>query len=230
MKPLTSESQDQESLQALGRASVQIVHDLKNQLNGLKLYATFLRKRMERSERPSDELDTVNKLIAGLDRTAADLSMIVQFGQPLGLKKRPGIDLQKMMEAVATSLNESPPTTGALGSLVVVDGERVSLVGEFDSDALSEALKWISLGAIKMLANKGGQTELHIHLRHDAIESRSDGVIEWPGFDSSSHDPFRSFAGSDGIRMSLAARVVEAHGGSAQRHNGTLRVRLPLSS
>ena len=53
MKPLLSESQDQESLQALGRASVQIVHDLKNQLNGLKLYATFLRKRMEKSERPA---------------------------------------------------------------------------------------------------------------------------------------------------------------------------------
>ena len=127
-------------MQALGRASVQIVHDLKNQLNGLKLYATFLRKRMEKSERPSDELDTVNKLMAGLDRTAADLSMIVQFGQPLSLRKRPGIDLQKMMEAVATSLNESPPTTGALKSLVVVDCEPASLVGEYDSDALSEVL------------------------------------------------------------------------------------------
>jgi len=224
-----SESQDQESLQALGRASVQIVHDLKNQLNGLKLYATFLRKRMERSERPSDELETVNKLIAGLDRSAADLSMIVQFGQPLGLRKRPGTDLQKIMEAVATGLNESPPATGALRSLVVVDGKGIPLVGEFDSDVLSEALKWISLGAIKMLGNNV-ETALHIQLTLEANESRRHGVIEWPGLDSLSHDPFRSFAGSDGIRMSLAARAVEAHGGSAQRQNGTLCVRLPLSS
>jgi hypothetical protein len=228
MKPLTSESQDQESLQALGKASVQIVHDLKNQLNGLKLYATFLRKRMERSERPSDELETVNKLIAGLDRSAADLSMIVQFGQPLGLRKRPGIDLQKVIEAVATTLNESPPTTGALRSLVVVDGDRLPLVGEFDSDILSEALKWISLGAIKLLGNV--ETALHIHLKLETNESRREAVLEWVGLDSLSHDPFQSFAGSNGIRMSLAARAVEAHGGSAQRHNGTLRVRLPLSS
>jgi hypothetical protein len=229
MTPLMSESQDQESLQALGRASVQIVHDLKNQLNGLKLYATFLRKRMERSERPSDELETVNKLIAGLDRSAADLSMIVQFGQPLGLRKRLGIDLQKIMEAVATNLNESPPATGALRSLVVVDGEHVPLVGEFDSDILAEALKSISLGAIKMLGSKA-ETALHIHLKLETNESRREGVIEWPGLDSLSHDPFRSFAGSDGIRMSLAARAIEAHGGSAQRDEGTLRVRLPLSS
>ncbi len=67
MKPLLAESEDKQSLEALGRASVQIVHDLKNQLNGLKLYATFLRKRMEKTERTEDELDTIRKLIAGLD-------------------------------------------------------------------------------------------------------------------------------------------------------------------
>ena len=61
MKPLLSESEDYDALFALGRASVQIVHDLKNQLNGLKLYATFLRKRSEKSERPGDELETINK-------------------------------------------------------------------------------------------------------------------------------------------------------------------------
>lgn len=228
MKPLLSESNDNQSLLALGRASVQIVHDLKNQLNGLKLYATFLRKRMEKNERPPDELDTVNKLIVGLDRTAADLSMIMQFGQPLALRKRPGIDLEKMMKGIATALNEANPTTGALGNLVVVDCEPVHLVGEFDSDALADALRWISLGAIKMFSNKGRETELHIHLKDEAIESRRDGVIEWPGFDSSNHDPFQSFAGSDGIRMSLAAKIVEAHGGSAEHQNNTLRVRLPL--
>src|SRR5215210_2584523 len=97
MKPLLSEYQDKEALWALGRASVQIVHDLRNQLNGLKLYATILRKRLEKTERPVDELETVNKLIGGLDRTAADLAMIVQYGQPLTLKKQPGVDLHKVM-------------------------------------------------------------------------------------------------------------------------------------
>ncbi len=103
MKPLLSESEDNDALRALGRASVQIVHDLKNQLNGLKLYATFLRKRFEKGDRPADELETVNKLIAGLDRAATDLSMIVEFGQPLSLKKQAGIDLEKIMRDIAGS-------------------------------------------------------------------------------------------------------------------------------
>ena len=90
MKPLLVESEDNHSLEALGRASVQIVHDLKNQLNGLKLYATFLRKRMEKTERAEDELDTIRKLIAGLDRTAEDLSMISEYGHPIHLHRAAG--------------------------------------------------------------------------------------------------------------------------------------------
>ena len=62
MKPLLSPLQDSNSLQTLGRASLQIVHDLKNQLNGLKLYATFLRKRMEKGSQPPDEMQTVERV------------------------------------------------------------------------------------------------------------------------------------------------------------------------
>ena len=66
-------------------------------------------------------------------------------------------------------------------------------------------------------------------MKGEALETRRDGVIEWRVFDSSDHDPFHSFAGSNEIRLSLAARVIEAHGGSAQRQNGALCVRLPLA-
>ena len=229
MKPLLSESEDNEALRALGRASVQIVHDLKNQLNGLKLYATFLRKRLEKSERPADELETVNKLIAGLDRTAADLSMIVEFGQPLTLKKQAGIDLEKIIREVALSLNDHPPVTGALAGSVVVAAGPALLVGEFDSVLLAAALKSISLGAMKLLTSKAREASLEIHLKGEVLENKRDGVIEWRVFDSSDHDPFHSFAGSNEIRLSLAARVIEAHGGSAQRRNGALFVRLPLA-
>ena len=231
MKPLLLESEDNDALQALGKASVQIVHDLKNQLNGLKLYATFLRKRLEKSERSADELETVNKLIAGLDRTAFDLSMIVEFGQPLELKKQAGTDLEKLMRGVAATLTDSTRVSGGLARSVVIDAETAPpLVGEFDSGLLAHAFKAISLGAMKMLTNKAREGSLEIHLKGEAIESGRDGVIEWRVFDSLDHDPFHSFAGSDEIRLSLAARIIEAHGGSAKRQNGALCVHLPLAS
>src|SRR5204862_4203664 len=100
MKSLLSESEDKDTLWALGRASVQIVHDLKNQLNGLKLYATFLRKRMEKSERPTDEQETLAKLIAGLERAASDMTVLVRYGRPVELRLQPHTDLVKILSNI----------------------------------------------------------------------------------------------------------------------------------
>ena len=234
MKPLLSESDDNDALQALGRASVQIVHDLKNQLNGLKLYATFLRKRLEKSERPADELETINKLIGGLDRTARDVSMIVEYGRPLQLNRQSGTDLEKLMRDVAASLNAEnlsnrPPVTGGFAGAILLEAEPVRFLGEFDPVLLTEALKRISLSAMKILTSKPDAGSLAIRLKAETLTSTSDGVIEWSVSDSSEHDPFHSFAGSNEIRLSLAARVIEAHGGKATREGGALCVRLPLS-
>jgi signal transduction histidine kinase len=228
MKPLLSETEDIEELQALGRASVQIVHDLKNQLNGLKLYATFLRRRLEKSERPADELETTVKLIAGLDRAAADLSMIADYGRPLDLKKRAGTDLDEIMRGVALSINDSPRTSGSLTGLMIIDSEGSPLFGEFDALTLSNALKSISLGAIKMINAKGQQESMTVRLKHEKNGTRAEGIIEWP-VQFLDHDPFESFAGTDEIRMALAAKVIAAHGGSTDRQDAMLRVRLPLA-
>ena len=99
MKPFLSETHDAEALQELGRASVQIVHDLKNQINGLKLYATFLRKRLEKTDGRTDELDTVAKLLAGLERAAADMTTLVRYGRPLALRRVPHVDLGRLLVA-----------------------------------------------------------------------------------------------------------------------------------
>ncbi|MGH9970744.1 MAG: hypothetical protein ACREBG_23540 [Pyrinomonadaceae bacterium] len=222
-----SKPQDSDSLQTLGRASVQIVHDLKNQLNGLKLYATFLRKRLEKGERPADEMETVNKLIVGLDRAANDLSTLVQYGRPIELRKQSSIDIQKIMRGVAVTLSGGPRATGHLTGSMVIEGNSLPLTGEFDPAVLAEALKSISVGALKMQGGDENRT-LRVSLRKESGDTDV-AVIEWHGLDNLDHDPFRSFAGSDEIRMSLAAKVIEAHGGSAEPRSGSLSVRLPLT-
>src|SRR5437762_4646460 len=111
MKPLLAHEQDGITLQNLGRASLQIIHDIKNQLNGLKLYATFLRKRMEQIEEAAEEQETIAKLIAGLDRAAGDLTVLVQYGRPLDLNKTQGVDVQKLLRGVVGAVSgggESP--------------------------------------------------------------------------------------------------------------------------
>jgi len=217
MKPL-SRIDDGSTLQELGKASIQIVHDLKNQLNGLKLYATFLKRRIEKSERPEDEQQTINKLITGLDRAASDLSLIVQYGRPIELKKQPGFDIQKTLRSICSRLNEK-----ALP--IVCDSDVESLLGNLDPTKLTDALSWISTGAVTFRHGEPDRP-VKVSVTRDVNEQAR---IEWSGFATIDHDPFKSFAGSDEIRMSLAAKIIEAHGGSVKHDQNRFFATLPLS-
>ena len=94
MMPAPARDIDATAFEKLGRATLQIVHDLKNQLNGLKLYATFLRKRLERDDQAIEERETLLKLIAGLDRAAKEMTALVRYARPVDLRPRPSTDLR----------------------------------------------------------------------------------------------------------------------------------------
>jgi len=216
MKPLKSETQDPETLRELGSASVQIVHDLKNQLNGLKLYATFLRKRLEKAERPADEIETLAKLIAGLERAAGDMTSLVRYGR--------GVELRRQSTDLARLVAES-----AAGA--TFRNEAGACEGEFDPMLLSEALKSITNrgranGAEAPAA--GEAPEVVLRREGDGGEA----VVEWRGGPEAGGGPdlFRGFAGGPGLRLALAAKIIRAHGGEVAHEPGSIRVRLPLRS
>ena len=219
MKTAMSRPEETERLQDLGRASMQIVHDLKNQLNGLKLYATFLRRRIEKSERPGDEQETIGKLINGLDRAADDLSTIVRYGQPVELKKQAGVEVDKVLRGACTGFNES-------GVKIVMETGSDSIQGNFDHFKLADAFKWLCAGAIKHRQNDDSVGEITVTAKP---ENSGKVRVEWSGLRQLDHDPFRSFAGSDEIKLALAAKIIEAHGGSAKFIDRKFAVVLPLS-
>ena len=214
-----SRTEDRETLQDLGRASIQIVHDLKNQLNGLKLYATFLRRRLEKSERPEDEQDTIVKLIAGLDRAASDLSTIVEYGRQIELKKQPGVEVRKVLRTVCSSL-DGPAAD------IVMDPSSDSVQADLDPLKLIDAFKWMSAAAIKN--RRTGEEARPVTVKVSTSNDRQ-ATIEWSGLQKIDHDPFRSFVGSEEIRLALAAKIIEAHGGSAKIADDRFVVQLPLS-
>ncbi len=213
-----SRTEDTESLQDLGRASIQIIHDLKNQLNGLKLYATFLRRRIEKSDRPPDEQETVLKLIGGLDRAASDLSTLVEFGREMELKKQPGFELSKVLRNLCSTFQDGE-------AQVVCESDAESAQGEFDHSKLTDAFRWLFAGAVKLKRNDEKAGGVNVSLKTDDKHA----VIEWDGLRALDHDPFRSFAGSDEIRLSLARKIIENHGGSAKLADHKFVVVLPLS-
>ncbi len=228
MKPLVPEAQDIEALQELGRASVQIVHDLKNQIGGFKLYATFLRRRLEKSERPDDEIETLGKLIAGLERAAFDLSLLVRFGRPVELSLQSHIDLAELLKSVFRPFGE------------ILHSEHGSYRGAYDVTALTEALGYINEEAASMsdATPQRQPTALELHLRREIAGPATVAVIEWQSAGhSTGHaagangtDPFRSFANARAFRLALAAKIIQAHGGQVEHGAGILRARLPLQN
>lgn len=191
---------------------MQIVHDLKNQLNGLKLYATFLRKRLEKTDGRADELDTLNKLIAGLERAAADMTTLVRYGRPLELRRVSKVDLGRVL---AAALEREPDADRCAGACR----------GEFDPVALTEALKQIDAG----LRLPKQDAPLAVHLRRETADGTTAAVIEWRELSlSADDDPFSSFAGGTGLRLALAAKIIRAHGGQLDHDPRTVRVRLPI--
>jgi signal transduction histidine kinase len=222
MKPIKATTNDTDALVELGRASVQIVHDLKNQVNGLKLYATFLRKRMEKSERPADELETINKIMAGLERAATDMNTLVRFGRPLELQLKPRLDLAALLASA---------TEGDFDARAA-DGDAGAYRGDFDAPVLSDALKSIHAGARQ---RKSQDAPPLVSLRRAENEAASGAqpfaLIEWRGIrDAGDNDIFNGFNGGAGLRLALAAKVIHAHGGTVEQASDALRVRLPLRS
>jgi signal transduction histidine kinase len=224
MKPLLLDNQDTTTLAELGRASLQIVHDLKNQINGLKLYATFLRRRMERSERPLDERETVIKLISGLDRAAGDMTTLVRLGRPVQLRP----SRSDLFRIVSDALKTGSESTEAS---LTIETDSESFAGEFDVQAMTEAVKAVTEGATGLMRSRDESAGLSIHLSRNGGGDTPTATIEWRGINiDDDADPFHSLNGSVGIRLALAAKIIEAHGGSTEQEPDRLRVRLQLAS
>lgn len=225
MKPALAQTTENNALEDLGRATLQIVHDLKNQLNGLKLYATFLRKRLEREDRATEERETLVKLIAGLDRAARDMTALVRYSRPVELHPLPHADLKELISRAVRGVTVRPGANVSLACEI----ESSPLYGEFDPAALSEALQALTDEAVNSLPSTGGG-EVSLHARRaDGVKS-TEAVIEWRGVKLAGRNHSLRASESYGtVYTAQAARIIEAHGGRFECEPDTMRAWLPLS-
>ncbi|MDX6557188.1 MAG: hypothetical protein QOF72_237 [Blastocatellia bacterium] len=225
MRPALAKNAERNPLEDLGRATLQIVHDLKNQLNGLKLYATFLRKRVERDERAPEERETLIKLIAGIDRAARDMTALVRYGQPLELHRQPHVDLKTLTSAAVREVTQRASTTVP----VACDLEDGLLYGEFDPAALSEAIQALTEEAVQSLPARN-VCKISLSVRREDNPGSVRAVIEWRGVKLAGRNHSISTSSSYGtVYTAQAARIIEAHGGRFECDANTICAWLPLS-
>jgi signal transduction histidine kinase len=229
MTPAPARDVDATAFENLGRATLQIVHDLKNQLNGLKLYATFLRKRLERDDQAIEERETLLKLIAGLDRAAKEMTALVRYARPVDLRVHPQVDLRSIVNGVV----EEAATRGTGGldrahiaSTITSD----ALIGDFDSAAMTEAIKAVT-DDVRASVSPKDLAALSLDVRRDDSQTPARAIIEWRGGKLTVRT--RTFPSSDDcgtVHTALAAKIIEAHGGSLACEGDLIRAWLPLSN
>jgi len=212
MTPATAKAVDTSELEDLGRATLQIVHDLKNQLNGIKLYATFLRKRFESEDRPSEEREILAKLIDGLDRAAREMTTLVRYSRPVELRRRRANLRTIILEALSSNsrISEQP------------------LYGEFDPNALSEAFRSLSEHAVSHVSSRD-PNEIAVQVNRSGFANSPEAIVEWRAKFDNRRDPFGSVHKYESVRAALATRIIEAHGGRVEFSSDAIRAWIPLS-
>ena len=222
MNPATAKDMDSAVAEELGHATLQIVHDLKNQLNGLKLYATFLRKRLEPKDQ-SEEYEILAKLISGLDNAAKEMTALVRYARPLELRPSQQSDLRKIVVSLAEAPNRD---SGGLElpslSLHIEDS---AMLGTFDGPLLLEAFNALTREMRFSVPMKEGNTvTLHVHSADDQA------ICEWRGGKLKSRYQTIGNSNSCGtIHTALATKIIEAHGGGVKCEPDAIRAWLPLT-
>lgn len=213
MTPATAKALDTSELEDLGRATLQIVHDLKNQLNGIKLYATFLRKRFENEDRPSEEREILAKLIDGLDRAAREMTTLVRYSRPVELRRRRANLRTIILDCALLSNSEAPGPP---------------LYGEFDPDALSEAFRSLTEHAVSHVSSRD-RNQIAIQVDRSGLANSPEAIVEWRAKFDHRSDSFGSVHKYESVHAALATRIIEAHGGRVEFSSDAIRACLPLS-
>jgi predicted dinucleotide-binding enzyme len=135
------------------------------------------------------------------------------------LKKQAGVDVNRLLQGACANPVE-------VGGEVVMESNSDAIQGNFDHFKLTDAFKWLCAGAVKHKQTQDGAGEVTVTTKP---ANAGQVLIEWSGLRQLDHDPFRSFAGSEEIKLALAARIIEAHGGTAKFIDKKFAVELPLS-
>jgi len=219
---------EQAMLSEVGRMTSRLIHDFKNQMGGLKLYAAFLKKRF--ADQP-EGLEISEKIINGLNVMSEHASLVTKLTRPLTLNFE-ATGLAPLISQVAGDLRSQAEMRGVKIVLDLPPGLPPLLL---DPQQLRAALYTLTTRAINA-SPEGGQ--VRVSLRREGEELRLEIIDPGEALDAGRLATFFDFLSHDRINetslsLALAKRIIEQHGGLAEAEaapeTGTsVRVRLPV--
>ena len=222
--------EENQHLLRTGRLTSKLIHDFKNQLGGMKLYAAYLKRRF--ADNP-EGVEVTDKIIEVINNMAEQASVLSRLTRPLELKTC-SADLVSLIEDLAS---ECRSNAGTKNVSIITRFEEKEIRAELDSRLLSGALKAILERAIDSTA-AGGEVVIQLSKAEKEVSiaiidrGENPGELKVAGlFDPLSADRIDGRS----LELALAERIIENHRGSVgasvnEDRGVTINVSLPLQS
>lgn len=207
--------------------SARLVHDFKNQLSGLKLYAAYLKKRF--ADQP-EGAEIAEKIIHSLNEMAENAALVGRLTRPLELRREAG-NLAALVKQTAAELQAQAAARG-VSMQMDLDGGLPAL--PFDTQQLRAALFTI-IGRALAVTGEGGQVKLTLRAE-DAVAQLTITDQGEPLSEEQQRSLFEMLTNERinkaQLELALARRIIELHDGDVSARaavpTGTLvQVKLP---
>jgi two-component system sensor histidine kinase HydH len=211
-----SDNHDDAILIEAGRMASRLIHDFKNQLGGMKLYAAYLKKRF--ADNP-EGVEIAEKIIQGLNEMADQAALIGRLMRPIELRREKNDPAQLLAMAVSGARARAESKQVRIAIDAAVDLPAVS----FDLQQMQAAIASILARAIEASPEDG---EVAVSLRLVDASLRIE-VADWGETPEEQRlrmffDPLTNERISQAsLGLALARRVVELHGGEVVARAGS---------
>jgi signal transduction histidine kinase len=211
-----------------GRMAARLIHDFKNQLGGLKLYAAYLQKRFADN---AEGMEIADKIAQGLNEMAEQAAILNQLARPLELRMEPGDPALTIEQVVSRLQSRASAKRAKIALSIEPDVPRIS----FDSRQIGAALESVISRALEVTPENGA-VEISLRRQYEAlqVEIKDNG----PSLDDNQRLNFFDPLAGDRLNkaalgLAMARRIIEKHGGRisarADTPTGTIvEVRLSL--
>lgn len=206
---------EQAMMAEIGRATVRLVHDFKNQLGGLKLYAAYLKKRFADNPDVAEGLEIADKIIQTIHEMTENATLISKLARPIELRLA---EIQ-FASLVELTINQLQPQIEERRLKVETDLPETDLADAspipLDSQQMLLALNVLLARAVEVSPESA-----RLRLK---LQSRNGGLLfsifdEGERLTDEQRQSFFAFPTNErmnrnSLNLALAQRIVEAHGG-----------------
>src|SRR5262245_6462871 len=145
-----------------GRMAARLMHDFKNQLGGLKLYAAYLQKRFADN---AEAVEIADKIAQGLSEMAEQAAILNKLCRPLELQMEPG-DPAPVVKQVVSRLE---PRASAKRVKIKCNLEPEAPQISLDARRIGEALEAVILRAVDA-SHEDGEIGISLKRRDESLQ------------------------------------------------------------